>query len=45
MITCFTCADDGRFFDLDEICNMDMMAQWDAAIGLCPVCGSSSTEM
>ena len=44
MITCYDCNEDGRFYDLDELINMNMDAQWRAAMGECPVCGSCRTE-
>jgi len=44
MLTCFDCNEKGRFFDLDEICELGMAAQWNAALGICPVCGSGCTE-
>ena len=44
MMTCYGCDEEGRFFDLDDLIHLTLEQQWDAAMGICPVCGSVSTE-
>ena len=44
MITCYDCDEEGRFFDLDDLIKLSMEQQWQAAIGVCPDCGSVRTE-